>query len=99
MVDIKLQPKLILLEKFERNGIKYRAITYTPDFLVTYKDGTREYIDTKGYGTQQGDLRRKLYHYRYPLPLRWISKSIKYGDADGWIEYDELKKKRKEAKR
>lgn len=97
VVEIKLQPKKILVDKFEKYGKKYRPITYSPDFFVRYSDGTEEYIDVKGVSTQQGDLRRKIFDSIYPDVLRWVSYSKKYGVND-WIEYDELKKKRKENK-
>ena len=45
-------------------------------------------------------MRRKMFDYKYPNEkLTWIQKSIKYGDENGWIEYEELKKKRKIAKK
>ena len=29
------------------------------------------------------------------MKLIYLARSLKYGDADGWIEYDDLKKRRK----
>lgn len=95
---IVLQPKVVLIESFERNGKKYRATTYTLDFLVTYYNNKQEYIDVKGFSTQQGDLRRKLFESKYDVPLKWIAKSKKYSDT-GWIDYDTLQKLRRENKR
>jgi hypothetical protein len=90
-----LQPKYELVPKFEKNGVKSRAITYSPDFEIWHHDGTIEVIDVKGMATQQGDMRRKLFDFYYPnIKLTWISRSIKYGE-NGWIEYAELKKCRK----
>lgn len=90
------QPKYELIPKFEKDGYKYRAISYTPDFEVTHLDGTIECIDVKGFSTQQGEIRRKLFDFRYPLiQLTWVSRSLKYGDENGWIDYDELLRKRK----
>ena len=40
-----------------------------------------------------------MFDYKYKEKLTWIQKSIKYGDEYGWIEYEELKKKRKAAKK
>jgi len=55
-----------------------------------------------GTATQQGELRRKMFDYKYPeLMLTWVCRNKKYGDADGWIIYEELKKiysKRKKEK-
>lgn len=93
------QPKYELIPKFAKDGVKYRAMTYTPDFEITHNDGTIECVDIKGFSTQQGEIRRKLFDFRYPnVKLTWVSRSLKYGDENGWIEYDELKKKRKERK-
>lgn len=98
--DFELQKKYVLQEGFKKYGKSYRPITYTVDFVIHYLNGEIECVDTKGMSTQQGDMRRKMFEYLYPnLKLSWISKSIKYGDENGWIEYDELKKKRAAAKK
>lgn len=40
-----------------------------------------------------------MFDYKYPsLKLTWVARSLKYGQ-DGWINYDELKKLRKENKK
>lgn len=97
--EIALQPKFELLPKFTRNGKHYRAITYTPDFAVLYTDGRLECIDVKGISTQQGEMRRKLFLYRYDdICLRWVTASKKYSPT-GWIDYDELQKLRREARK
>lgn len=100
IINFELQPKYGLLDSFEKYGKKHRGITYTPDFLVYHVDGSEELIDVKGMGTQQGDMRRKMFDSRYPnLRLTWVSRSLKYGDENGWIQYDELKKIRRENKK
>ena len=96
--SIELQPKVILQPAFRKFGRLYRAITYTPDFLVEYEDGWREYLDVKGMSTQQGEMRRKMFAYVSDIPLRWIAASKKYS-ATGWIDYDDLQKRRREAKK
>ena len=97
--DFGLQQKFELQPKFKKDGKSYRAITYTVDFAIYKWNGEVVYIDVKGYSTQQGELRKKLFDYKYQDKiLIWISKGKKYG-VDGWIEYDELKKKRKENKK
>ena len=94
---IDLQPTFQLQEPFIKYGKRHRAVTYTPDFEVTFKDGTVELIDIKGFSTQQGDMRRKMFDYHYPnLTLKWITYVKKHG---GWVETDELKKIRKENKK
>jgi len=95
--NFSLQPKYELIPKFEKNGVKYRSMTYTPDFLVEHNDNQIEAVDVKGFGTQQGDMRRKLFDYLYPdIKLTWLSYSKKWG---GWVEYDELKRLRKNNKK
>lgn len=99
VVSITLQPVVELQPKFKRDGKTYRAITYTPDFLVEYRGGRREYIDVKGAATQQGELRRKLFLYKVPdIPLRWVAQSQKYSGT-GWIDYDELQAIRRKARK
>lgn len=99
VIEIDLQPKFELLPSFTKDNKNHRSITYTPDFKVTYSDGSIVYIDVKGMETQQGNMRRKMFDYKYPeLTLKWISKSVKFG-VDGWIDYDELKKIRRENKK
>lgn len=99
ILNFELQPVYELQPKFKKHGKTYRAITYAPDFLIYHLDGAEELIDVKGMSTQQGEMRRKMFDYRYPdLKLTWVARSLKYGQ-DGWIEYGELKKKRRENKR
>lgn len=95
ILNFERQPTYELQPKFKKNGKTYRAITYTPDFLVYWNNGDETLVDVKSLGTatQQGELRRKLFEYKYPnISLIWLCRSIKYGDSDGWIEYEELKK-------
>lgn len=94
---IELQPKVEIIPKFERDGKKYRATTYTPDYLITFATGEKLYIDVKGYSSQQGELRRKLFAYQNETPLHWVAKSKKYSES-GWVSYDELQKLRRKNK-
>ena len=99
ILNFELQPTYELIPKFTKDDKKYRAITYTPDFMIYHLDGINELIDVKGYSTQQGDLRKKLFNYTYKdIKLTWVARNLKYGH-DGWIEYEELKKKRAAAKK
>ncbi|GLC88677.1 DUF1064 domain-containing protein [Lysinibacillus piscis] len=92
VTSFELQPRFVLLPKFEKNGKKYREIGYNADFTVHYADGHSEVVDIKGMVTQQFELRKKLFEYRYPLELRLLT----YSKIDGgWITHDELKKARK----
>jgi len=93
IISFELQPAYELIPKFTKFDKKYRACTYTPDYKITHIDGSIELIDVKGFSTQQGDLRKKLFDYNFPnLKLTWVQYVAKYG---GWCEYDELKHLRK----
>ena len=98
-IQIELQPKFELIPNYVYQGKKHRGITYTADFKVTDEYGDVAIIDIKGMETQQGNMRRKMFEYKYPdKNLLWISRNIKYG-KDGWVEYDELKKIRSRNKK
>ena len=104
ILNFELQPKFVIIPKFKYQGKTEREATYALDFLVYNLDGTETYIDVKSLGTstQQGLLKYKLLKYQHSeLNFKWICRNKKYGDADGWIPYDELKKlynKRKKEK-
>ena len=92
--DIVLQPQFELQEKFtDADNNKVRAITYTADFqtgIIVW--------DVKGMMTQQGEIRCKMFKYKYKhLYLKVITKAPKYTGKD-WIEFNELKKVRKDRK-
>ena len=94
--NFELQPKFILVEGFKKEGKTYRAITYTPDFTIYHNDGSVEYVDVKGMTTQQGELRIKLFNWKYrDKKLSIVARSIKYGDKYGFIDYYELQKIRR----
>ena len=66
VVDIKLQPEFELQEGYIKDGAKIRPIKYIADFLVVYKDGRVEIIDTKGYRKDKVYLlKKKLFHYKF----------------------------------
>ena len=96
ILNFELQPKYLLQPAFKYGGKTVRAIYYIGDFLIYHNDGTEEVIDIKGMAVPVALMKRKMMQYRYPdLKLTWLSRSLKYGDENGWIEYDELKKRRK----
>lgn len=93
--DFEIQPKYELVPKFEYQGKKRQAITYTPDFNIIHFDDSITAVDVKSIGTatQQGELRRKLFEYRFPnVKLIWVCRNLTHGDKDGWLLYEELKK-------
>lgn len=97
--DFGLQHKFELQPSFKKYGKTHRAITYTVDFAIYHNNGDVEYVDFKGMETQQGIMRKKMFDYLFDEKLTWVQRSIKYGDENGWINYDDLKKKRKLAKK
>ncbi len=67
--SFSLQPKFVLQEKFRKNGVLYREITYSADFRVDHNDGKTEIIDIKGsggYTTPEFRLKRKLWEHKFP---------------------------------
>lgn len=96
LIDYKLQVKYNLQESFTYMGKKIRTIDYISDFDLYYSDGTFEVIDTKGLATADAKIKAKLFKYKYPnIVLKWMS----WTKATGWIEYDDLQKFRREAKK
>ena len=66
VIDIKLQPEFELQEGYIKDGAKIRPIKYIADFLVVYKDGHIDIIDTKGYRKDKVYLlKKKLFHYKF----------------------------------
>lgn len=95
--SFSIQPTYTLIESFEKFGKKYRAMTYTPDFLVTHNDNSIQLVDIKGFGTIASEMRKKLFDYKYrDVELIWLTYSKKYG---GWVRYHDLIKLRKENKK
>lgn len=94
IINFELQPRYILQGAAPEVGI--RKIEYVGDFLIYHLNGSEEVIDIKGMATEGALLKRKMLLYKYRnLKLTWLCRSLKYGDADGWIEFEELKKRRK----
>lgn len=60
VTEIELQPKFNLLQGFKYRGKKIQGVTYTADFLVSYRDGRKQIIETKGYKTRDYILRKKM---------------------------------------
>ena len=99
ILNFELQPKYLLQPAFKCSSKTVRAIYYIGDFLIYNNDGTEEVIDIKGMAVPVALMKRKMMQYRYPdLKLTWLSRSLKYGDENGWIDYDELKKRRTKCK-
>ena len=98
--DYELQPKYLLQESFVKDGKKYRAITYIADFKVINNDGSFYVVDIKGMLTTEFKIKMKLFNYKYPnIELKLISRSLKFGNEYGFIDYYELQKIRKQNKK
>lgn len=94
------QIKFTLQEGFTYKGKKVLPITYIADYIVYWKDNSRTIIDVKGMPDQVAKLKKKLFQYRYPdEDYIWMCRSIKYGDDNNWLLYEDLEKKRKEDKK
>lgn len=94
--SFSLQPRYLLLDKFRKNGKTFRKMEYIADFEVHHLDGSIEVVDVKGFETEVFKIKRKLFEHKYPYKLSLVTYVKKYG---GWIELDELKKRRKETKK
>lgn len=85
-----------------KNGVvvkseNVRATVYVADFVLTWKDGHKEVIDTKGMPDGVAKIKRKLFWNVYPnIDYKWVTCVKKFG---GWIDYDECKKLRNAEKR
>ena len=66
IIDIELQPKFLLQEKFTYQGKTIRKIEYISDFRIKYSDGKEEVIDCKGIKTTDYKLKEKLVKFKYP---------------------------------
>lgn len=74
----KLQPRYLLQEGFSKNGKRYNKIEYVADFEIIHNDGTIEVVDVKGVKTQVFNLKRKMFHKRYPYKLTLVTKEDIY---------------------
>lgn len=98
ITGLRCHPKYELVPKVYKFGKTQRAINYILDFDY-FLDGRRVAVDVKGWAMEDAQIKRKLFNWRYPnIELRWIAKSIKWGNG-GWIDYDDLQTLRRRAKR
>lgn len=51
---------------FELTVNKILICKYVIDFMILYNDGTKEYIETKGFETRDWKIKRKLFKALYP---------------------------------
>ncbi len=98
ILEIELQKEYILQPAFTKNGKKNLPIKYKADYVITFKDGTIEVWDAKGFMIDpQAAMKRKMFDYVYPeITLRWMTISMIDG---GLVEYEVAKKARAQRKK
>ena len=97
ILKFERQKKYILQPSYTHCGKKVQPIEYKADFYVVYADGREQVIDIKGCPDAVAILKRKMFWFTYPsIEYIWLVYVKKYG---GWIEYDECKRLRREAKK
>ena len=73
-----------------------QAIKYIADFDITYKDGSRKIIDTKGIKTADFKIKEKMFNFRYPsLSFECI---IWNNKEKAWVNFDAYQKSKKAGK-
>lgn len=74
-----------------------QAIKYIADFDVTYADGSRKVIDTKGIKTADFKIKEKMFKFRYPtIPFQCI---IWNNKEKAWVDFDDYQKSKKGTKK
>lgn len=64
--SIDMQVSFVLQPPFKHGGKTIKGIKYVADFVITYPDGRKKVIDTKGFRTKEYQLKRKMLLYKYP---------------------------------
>lgn len=94
--EFNIQVTFELQPKFKKGNKVIRAITYTPDFEITYKTGSKLYVDTKGKMTEEFKLKQKMFNYKYPeLILVCLNYDVK---NDKWYDIEAEKKNKRKKK-
>lgn len=106
IINFEYEPdKFELMPSFRFGERLIRAITYCPDFKIYHTDGTIEYSEIKGMLTNEALLKTKLFRFHLfntddTIKYRLLSRNLKHATIDNeWIEYEDLKKKRRDAKK
>ena len=99
ITSFELQPRFTLQPAFTKNGKKFKAITYSADFMVYLPNGDVEVVDIKGMVTETFAVKKKMFEYKYPhLQLILLKHVIKYGGFITLDEYNKLKREEKKLK-
>lgn len=74
-----------------------QAIKYIADFDITYTDGSRKIIDTKGIKTADFKIKEKMFNFRYPhIAFECV---IWNGKEKAWVNFDTYQKSKKAGKK
>ena len=66
VVDVQYQVPFVLQEKFtDSQGKKHQAIVFVCDFVITYADGRKEALESKGFETETWKIKKKLFLFKY----------------------------------
>ena len=70
--NLQLQVPFTLLEPYEINGKKVRAVKYVADFVFINEKGEQEVWDAKGMKTDVYKLKKKLFEQRYNIEIKEV---------------------------
>ena len=70
--NLQLQVPFVLLEPYEINGKKVRAVKYIADFVFINEKGEKEVWDAKGMKTDVYKLKKKFFEQRYNIEIREV---------------------------
>ncbi len=81
-------------------GYMCKSVMFLADFKYWDDEAQMNVVvDVKGFAMEDARLKRKLFAYKYPWDkIVWVAKSLKYSKT-GWIDYDELQRLRRKARR
>lgn len=97
--EFEIQPTFELQPKYKSpdgSGKTIRSIKYIADFRITYPDDRIEVVDIKGFPTTDFKLKKKMFEYKFGVPLIVLKYTKKNGFVD-WDEYEKQKRLRKKA--
>lgn len=91
--NIKVHPRYVVQEAFDKNGKHYNEIAYEADFefntICPYKV---HIVDVKGFPTDDFKILRKLFEFKYP---QYELEVLKYSVKTGWVSLDDYKQIKK----
>lgn len=70
--NLQLQVPFIILDAYEINGRKIRAVKYVADFVFINEKGEQEVWDAKGVKTDVYKLKKKMFEQRYKIEIKEV---------------------------